>query len=520
MQNILGFASTQTSSFFPSAVLKGFEYKQPKHLVEYLLKRLADDGALEVSKLHGGDAYQITARGREIWKLAYYLNSDLYPGLHSDYYIGQLRLQDLAKEAIPPIQTPPGNFTTGVAKPITPVNINNLIAQNKKQKGNGSKPGPEKKDKSAQNKLPLEPRPSVYESKTNTKDGFDIPVLTKKNVTAFYSWQSDLPNETNQGAIRGAVRNAVSQIELDDADIKIKLEEATRDEPGSPDIPSTIFDKIKNADIFVCDLTTINSHEKMFRKFPNPNVAIELGYAAAYLGWNRIIILFNKHFGDFKTELPFDLEKRRVSPYNITSKEDKQGRKSLEGTLQMAIKAIIEKNPQKPAMRLSANPAQIKRTNDIKKISYALGQIHLATFDHFIQELPNKLTGRIFYFWYQYEYVLKSSDFHLYDKNADKLFKAIFDLWNQLMSYTDEYVSTKSGHDFTFYIPGDTFVSERSEQNFMNITKQQQQLKDQFTKLLAHVRENYLEIDIDTLSNEAWLQYQQDQKASPIGKAK
>ena len=125
--------------------------------------------------------------------------------------------------------------------------------------------------------------------------------------TVFYSWQSDLPKETNQGVIKGAIGIASNKLENEfkEIDLRITLDEATRDLPGSPHIPSAIFDKIASADAFICDITTINKEvieaiknlqategrkkPQEVRTVPNPNVMIELGYAIALLGWERII---------------------------------------------------------------------------------------------------------------------------------------------------------------------------------------------------------------------------------------
>lgn len=40
-------------------------------------------------------------------------------------------------------------------------------------------------------------------------------------------------------------------------------------------------------------------------KTPNPNVMIELGYAIKSLGWDRIILLYDKDFGEIE-EIPFE----------------------------------------------------------------------------------------------------------------------------------------------------------------------------------------------------------------------
>jgi hypothetical protein len=69
--------------------------------------------------------------------------------------------------------------------------------------------------------------------------------------------------------------------------LKIILDEATRGESGSPNIPMTILEKIKVSDAFICDITTINSNApEELRRTPNPNVLFELGFAVAHLGWS------------------------------------------------------------------------------------------------------------------------------------------------------------------------------------------------------------------------------------------
>lgn len=166
-------------------------------------------------------------------------------------------------------------------------------------------------------------------------------------LIVFYSWQSDLPRETNRRSIENCIDEAIIKIKQEDDTIKINLDEAIRNESGSPHIPSTIFRKISECDIFVCDVTTINNSESCERKTPNPNVLIELGYAISVLGWERIIMVFNKKFGNFETELPFDLEKRRVTSFAINDKNDSNGKGNLTAVLQEAIKAILEKNPPK-----------------------------------------------------------------------------------------------------------------------------------------------------------------------------
>ncbi len=160
----------------------------------------------------------------------------------------------------------------------------------------------------------------------------------------FYSWQSDLPNTTNRGFIEKALENAAKSIRADDS-IKVEpvIDRDTAGVPGSPDIAKTIFDKIEQSHVFVCDVSIINKSSK-FRKAPNPNVLLELGYAIKTLGEQRILMVMNSAFGPPEL-LPFDLNKKRVIPYCMPQQcQDRAPeRKSLQSKLENALRAILIK---------------------------------------------------------------------------------------------------------------------------------------------------------------------------------
>ncbi len=121
--------------------------------------------------------------------------------------------------------------------------------------------------------------------------------IAPDKITVFYAWQDSVSRKTNRYAIRDALNEASAELS-GEHDIEIHIDEATRGAVGSVNIPATILAKIQAADIFVCDITTVNGNEpnKTFR-MPNPNVTFELGYAVAYLGWERVVMLFNEALG-------------------------------------------------------------------------------------------------------------------------------------------------------------------------------------------------------------------------------
>src|SRR5258708_32648261 len=108
--------------------------------------------------------------------------------------------------------------------------------------------------------------------------------MTIARSLVFYSWQFDLPNATNRGFILKALENAAKAIRDDDSiEVEPVIDRDTDGVPGSPDIASTIFGKIDQAQVFVCDISIINSdalyqdatgQNVAARPTPNPNVLI------------------------------------------------------------------------------------------------------------------------------------------------------------------------------------------------------------------------------------------------------
>lgn len=162
--------------------------------------------------------------------------------------------------------------------------------------------------------------------------------------TIFYSWQSDLANKTNRGFIETALKKAAKAIIGDDSvDVEPVIDRDTQGTTGSPDIASTIFQKIEQSDIFVCDVSIINASEDSQRPTPNPNVLIELGFAIKALGWERILMVCNTNYGALEN-LPFDLRMRRTVPYEMSPENSYRAdeRNRLAQTLEAGIREITK----------------------------------------------------------------------------------------------------------------------------------------------------------------------------------
>ncbi|TOI38986.1 hypothetical protein [Vibrio parahaemolyticus] len=167
----------------------------------------------------------------------------------------------------------------------------------------------------------------------------------------FYSWQSDLPNKSNRGFIGDALERAIKQLVTDDSfKMTPSIDRDTLDELGSPDIVHTIFGKIESCDVFVCDISFINSNQNaVSRLVPNPNVILELGYAVGVHDWTKVILVMNTYFGGAE-HLPFDLRGRRVLTYHLDPEAETKAeeRKRVASVLTESIRGILNHFASKP----------------------------------------------------------------------------------------------------------------------------------------------------------------------------
>ena len=137
--------------------------------------------------------------------------------------------------------------------------------------------------------------------------------------TIFYSWQNDLDHKTHRNFLEKCIQKALKSVKKE-AHIVVDYDRDTKGLNGSPDITTTIFEKIEKSVLFICDVSIVNS-ESSQRKTPNPNVLIELGFAVHKLGWDRIICLFDGNTGDVE-DLPFDIRQKRVTVFNPNSEKE------------------------------------------------------------------------------------------------------------------------------------------------------------------------------------------------------
>lgn len=324
-----------------------------------------------------------------------------------------------------------------------------------------------------------------------------------KPTRVFYSWQSDLPKKST----RYAIKNSLEAFKKTSS-FPVLIDEATRDESGSPNIPQTILEKIGKADVFVADVSTINLHDKDSRKCPNPNVVFELGYAVQTLGWSRIVLLFNTAYGTFPDDLPFDFDRHRASHFELTDTTAKQENETLRKLVATAVDRIIAQDPKRPSELAGLTEEQLRHSRDLRTVEWVLEEMHIPTIDDHLASLPHSFPYRGLHFLAGVDgIVLGNSLFHLNDKKLESAFRAFTRAWHQTVSRDHLYNLNQGGTLAIFSNPGDMPLPPEKEAEWQKIVSARDMMKKKLKYILKRVRDDFPRIDLHETSKKAWQDY-------------
>jgi hypothetical protein len=187
-------------------------------------------------------------------------------------------------------------------------------------------------------------------------------------LTIFYSWQSDTDARSNRSLIREALKSAIADLDLLDAD-RPEIDQDTRGVLGAPVIADTIFEKIRGASVFVGDLTLTGS-TAAGKRLCNSNVAIELGYAIGVHGDDILLNIMNTHYGP-PEQLPFDLAHRRWPVrYSLAQDAPATDRAAVKDELVEDLKPILESYVRRGIRESASDPT---RKADLRAIFVKYG---------------------------------------------------------------------------------------------------------------------------------------------------
>ncbi len=197
------------------------------------------------------------------------------------------------------------------------------------------------------------------------------------NLTIFYSWQETTNRVFNKDFIRTCIEDALKNIENTGQlkGVLFKVQESTNNLGGTPNIPDTIEQRTRDCDIFIGDLSVVNSFsnlEKFIRKirkkklqyFINNNVYGEFNRALAELDFQQVISVMNIAYGDPEDDsllIPFDTRHRRNPiTYNLKNLKNFESEHSkfvsiLENALRKSALVAIDnlKIKYKPFIRFT-----------------------------------------------------------------------------------------------------------------------------------------------------------------------
>ncbi len=311
----------------------------------------------------------------------------------------------------------------------------------------------------------------------------------------FFSWQSDLDAKTNRNVISGCLKDICKKNNL-------IFDEATAERCGSPDIASTIEEKIRNADIFVADVTIINAGTTS-KTTPNPNVLFELGIAQATLGWDRIILIVNTAYAPI-SDFPFDIKSHRALSYSlnlqdIESLSNKQKTTRIYEPLKNGILSILDKNPLKEILK-GNNPKQIQYNKDYKKLEDLLDYFHFDSIQDFCEDGPKDVGKYMLLFQKHLAQEIKKPSFIFYDKELEALIKDIHSTLNKCIPLGAPYRFNSDQTSLIWEIPFDVFPSKDDEKLFYSAVSACRKLDELIRRLAQIVHERYPEINLDEKS--------------------
>lgn len=330
--------------------------------------------------------------------------------------------------------------------------------------------------------------------------------MTKKKkakpLRIFYSWQSDLPSDTNLNAIRNGLRKAVKRLQAEYPDRELIADEAMRGAMGASKISDKVIEKLDQADLIVADITSVTPPGAE-RPCPNPNVTFELGYGVAQVGWERVILLYNTAFGDFPNDLPFDFRQNRTMTFEFRPGPSADARATFVDNLRGALKAIIAGNPKRPAETRGVPAGRIIHDRDVSNMRRLMSSLHLPTVDEFIEEMPNRIHGRTLWYWEGFHALMEDSLFALHDEELKGAVNEFHDAWRRALSHSNHFDSSANISIYTFTWPRTLAERAEAQASWDDILDARNAMRAALNRILARLRADYLEVDIASTNRSA-----------------
>ena len=317
-----------------------------------------------------------------------------------------------------------------------------------------------------------------------------------EDFVVFFCWQSHLNPQEYRFLIRGALSAAIDRIQSElppECSCIIRLDSDTSTRSGTVDIADTILHKIRSSTAVVADVTPVLIDLERERYYPNPNVMIEVGFAAGTVGWHRTICLYENT--DYQeTDLPFDIRHRRVTGFRSRGVQRKDAKNELEGKLYVALREII-KSIGRGEIDPTLTDHHLKRQRDLRLLRDVMLTLNSDAFDIYIDMgLRRLLYYNILFYWEGFKALIDSSEFRFYDTDLKNLVELLARYWGTAVD-TGSMLYSPGGNG-NYVLKSEqlwgTVDSERYESHMSSL----QATHTTLAAFLDYVHQRYPEIDL------------------------
>lgn len=337
----------------------------------------------------------------------------------------------------------------------------------------------------------------------------NLEITNRERIPAdfriFYCWQDFLDPALHRHLIRDCLSIAIGEVQSeipDDLECTFRIDHATEGRAGAVDIADSILEKIRSAVMVVADVTPVKVNGTDVKFFPNPNVMLEVGYAAKAIGWHRVNCVFNS--ASVKPEgLPFDIKHRRLSPYKC---ECRKGRKKAKPELtKLLVSAIRTTLLSVDAGEIdeTLDDAELRHKRDLRVLLEMMRAIHRPTLELYIEmgQSRQNLYNCIFY-WTSFDAFLRSSFCRFYDKELQRLASRLQEVWGAAMHHAG-YAFSPGSMPNTFQLVPSHLWDEPYTDTIQKMEKAYTDMPIALSELLDHVHENFIEVDMEKTDKEA-----------------
>ena len=330
--------------------------------------------------------------------------------------------------------------------------------------------------------------------------------LLPEDCCIFFCWQDHLDRKLHRFLIRDALNAAIAKMQTelpDKADCSLRQDSDTSNRSGSVDIADTILEKIAASTVVVADVTPVLVDGPGGRFYPNPNVMIELGYAARAIGWDRVICVYNA-VNVRPENLPFDIRQRRVTPYRCASLSDKPtAAKELEGKLVASLRVVLQ-DIGRGAIDRSLGDEKLKHQRDLRLLRDLMRTIHRPTMNQIIERgQVNRLHYDGLFFWEGLDAIVRSCQFRFYDRTLERLARELHATWGAGVDLGASVLGPGKRPDSFVPLPEPLW-----DQSYSLKVRQMAQAFTSLFKVLGtfldHVHLHYPEIDMNETDALAW----------------